>query len=91
MWTTRAREGMWERPSWDEQWFPQAFKGTMGQLMRAIQDGAEPEQSGIFRYHFGSRFYDVALRIQPGISGPQIHLTILPYLSEPTLAVNRVA
>ena len=60
-------------------------------LARLPQDGADPEQSGIFRYHFGSRFYDVALRIQPGISGPQIHLTILPYLSEPTIAVNRVA
>jgi predicted dehydrogenase len=46
MWTTRAREGSWERPSWDEQWFPQAFKGTMGQLMRAIQEDAEPEISG---------------------------------------------
>ena len=46
MWTTRAREGSWERPSWDEQWFPQAFKGTMGQLMRAIQEDAEPAISG---------------------------------------------
>ena len=46
MWTTRAREGSWERPSWDDQWFPQAFKGTMGQLMRAIQEDAEPAISG---------------------------------------------
>ncbi len=45
-WTTRAMEGAWERPSWDEWWFPQAFKGTMGQLMRAIQEDAEPEISG---------------------------------------------
>ncbi len=45
-WTTRAMEGRWEAPTWEERWFPQAFKGTMGQLMRAIQEDAEPEISG---------------------------------------------
>ena len=45
-WTTRAMNGEWERPRWEERWFPQAFKGTMGQLMRAIQEDAEPEISG---------------------------------------------
>ncbi len=45
-WTTRAMDGAWERPRWEERWFPQAFKGTMGQLMRAIQEDAEPEISG---------------------------------------------
>ena len=60
-------------------------------LARLATDHPTPEQSGIFRYHFGRQYYDVALRIQPGVSGPQIHLTILPYLSEPTVAVNRVA
>lgn len=45
-WTTRAMDGHWERPRWSERWFPQAFKGTMGQLMRAIQDDREPEISG---------------------------------------------
>ena len=45
-WTTRAMEGAWERPRWEERWFPQAFKGTMGQLMRAIQEDSEPEISG---------------------------------------------
>ncbi len=45
-WTTRVMDGSWERPSWDDQWFPQAFKGTMGQLMRAIQEDAEPAISG---------------------------------------------
>ena len=44
--TTRAMDGAWERPRWQEQWFPHAFKGTMGQLMRAVQDDAEPEISG---------------------------------------------
>jgi predicted dehydrogenase len=45
-WTTRAMEGAWERPRWQERWFPQAFTGTMGQLMRAIEEDAEPEISG---------------------------------------------
>jgi predicted dehydrogenase len=45
-WTTRAMDGGWERPRWEERWFPQAFKGTMGQLMRAIQEDAEPAISG---------------------------------------------
>jgi predicted dehydrogenase len=45
-WTTRAMDGEWERPRWEDRWFPQAFKGTMGQLMRAIQEAAEPEISG---------------------------------------------
>jgi predicted dehydrogenase len=45
-WTTRAMECRWEAPRWEERWFPQAFRGTMGQLMRAIQDDAEPEISG---------------------------------------------
>ena len=38
--------GEWVRPRWEERWFPQAFKGTMGQLMRAVQEDAEPEISG---------------------------------------------
>ena len=45
-WTTREGDGEWERPRWEERWFPQAFKGTMGQLMRAIQEEAEPAISG---------------------------------------------
>jgi len=45
-WTTRAMDGQWERPRWEDRWFPQAFKGTMGQLMRAVQEDAEPELSG---------------------------------------------
>jgi predicted dehydrogenase len=45
-WTTRAMEGAWQQPRWEERWFPQAFKGTMGQLMRAIQEDKEPAISG---------------------------------------------
>lgn len=45
-WTTRALDGAWEAPRWEDRWFPQAFKGTMGQLMRAIQEDTEPAISG---------------------------------------------
>lgn len=30
----------------EDRWFPQAIKGTMGQLMRAVHKDAEPEISG---------------------------------------------
>jgi predicted dehydrogenase len=36
----------WHRPQWSEVWFPDAFVGTMAQLMVAIEDGTEPEISG---------------------------------------------
>lgn len=42
----RAEEGVWHRPRWTERWFPQAFIGTMGQLMKAIETGSEPEIGG---------------------------------------------
>jgi predicted dehydrogenase len=45
-WTTRAMDGEWQRPRWEARWFPQAFKGTMGQLMRGIQEDTEPAISG---------------------------------------------
>lgn len=32
--------------TWAEQWFPQTFRGTMGRLMRAIEEDREPEISG---------------------------------------------
>jgi predicted dehydrogenase len=43
---TRDRPGEWVRPRWDEVWFPDAFVGTMAQLLVAIEDGTEPEVSG---------------------------------------------
>jgi predicted dehydrogenase len=36
----------WHRPKWGERWFPHAFVGTMAQLLRAVEDGSEPEISG---------------------------------------------
>jgi predicted dehydrogenase len=36
----------WLQPRWPEVWFPDAFAGTMAQLLCALEDGAEPEISG---------------------------------------------
>jgi predicted dehydrogenase len=36
----------WIMPRWSEVWFPDAFAGTMAQLLCAIEDGTEPEISG---------------------------------------------
>ena len=44
--TTKKQPGYWFQPRWPEQWFPQAFAGTMGQLMKAIETGKPPELSG---------------------------------------------
>jgi predicted dehydrogenase len=44
--TTRTRPGVWESPRWSEVWFPDAFVGTMAQLLCALEDGTEPEISG---------------------------------------------
>ena len=37
---------MWVQPRWPEVWFPDAFVGTMAQLLSALEDGTEPEISG---------------------------------------------
>ncbi len=47
----RAEEGEWHRPRWEERWFPQAFSGTMGQLMAAIENASEPEIGGRDNLH----------------------------------------
>lgn len=36
----------WHQPRWDEVWFPDAFVGTMAQLLVALEEGTEPEISG---------------------------------------------
>jgi predicted dehydrogenase len=43
---SRQQPGMWFRPRWQEVWFPDAFVGTMAQLLVAVEDGTEPEISG---------------------------------------------
>lgn len=36
----------WQQPRWPEVWFPDAFVGTMAQLLVALENGSEPEISG---------------------------------------------
>ncbi|MCZ2078083.1 MAG: Gfo/Idh/MocA family oxidoreductase [Bryobacteraceae bacterium] len=40
--TTKLQPQCWFSPRWKEVWFPGAFAGTMGQLLQAVSDGAEP-------------------------------------------------
>jgi predicted dehydrogenase len=44
--TTKRQPGYWFQPRWKEVWFPDAFVGTMAQLLCAVEDGTEPEISG---------------------------------------------
>lgn len=44
--TTNHQPGYWLQPRWKEVWFPDAFAGTMAQLLCALEDGTEPEISG---------------------------------------------
>jgi len=44
--TTKQQPGQWLSPRWPEVWFPDAFAGTMAQLLCALEDGTEPEISG---------------------------------------------
>jgi len=43
--TTRS-PGIWFRPQWKEVWFPDAFPGTMGELMDSLACGRAPSISG---------------------------------------------
>jgi predicted dehydrogenase len=44
--TTDLQPGYWFQPRWKERWFPDAFAGTMGELIRALEDGTPPPISG---------------------------------------------
>ncbi len=44
--TSQRHPGVLLVPRWDRVWFPDAFEGTMAQLLRAVEDGTEPEISG---------------------------------------------
>jgi len=44
--TTTRQPGRWFQPRWSEVWFPDAFVGTMAQLLCALEEGREPEISG---------------------------------------------
>jgi hypothetical protein len=43
---TLRSPGVWFRPKWNEVWFPDAFQGTMGELMDSMAGGREPSISG---------------------------------------------
>jgi predicted dehydrogenase len=44
--TTKKEGDCWFSPRWKEVWFPDAFQGTMGQLLQAVATGTEPVISG---------------------------------------------
>jgi hypothetical protein len=44
--STRKQPGVWFRPRWDAVWFPDAFVGTIAQVLVAVENGTEPEISG---------------------------------------------
>lgn len=44
--TTKKYPNQWFSPSWSKVWFPDAFAGTMAQLLRAVEENTEPEISG---------------------------------------------
>jgi predicted dehydrogenase len=44
--TSKQFPGKWIRPQWNKVWFPDAFQGTMAQLLVAVEKNAEPEISG---------------------------------------------
>ena len=44
--TTVSNGSEWIQPRWPEVWFPDAFVGTMSQLLCALEDGTEPEIGG---------------------------------------------
>ncbi len=44
--TTAKQPGVWFKPEWGEVWFPDAFRGTMGMLLDALNTGEEPAVSG---------------------------------------------
>jgi predicted dehydrogenase len=43
---TTSKAGAWISPRWNEVWFPDAFVGTMAQLLVALEERSEPEISG---------------------------------------------
>src|SRR5262245_21501703 len=43
---TISGDHTWQQPRWEEVWFPDAFIGTMAQLLVALEDGTEPEIGG---------------------------------------------
>jgi hypothetical protein len=49
-WATKGDTAFHE-PRWSESWFPDAFIGTMAQLLVAVETGTEPEIGGRDNLH----------------------------------------
>ena len=49
--TCKQFPNQWIRPEWDAVWFPDAFRGTMAQLLRAVETDTQPEISGEDNLH----------------------------------------
>ncbi|MCS7316088.1 MAG: Gfo/Idh/MocA family oxidoreductase [Bryobacterales bacterium] len=49
--TLRSQPGVWFSPRWREAWFPDAFAGTMGELMDALATGRSPAIGGRDNLH----------------------------------------
>jgi predicted dehydrogenase len=44
--TSKQQPGYWLSPRWPDVWFPDAFVGTMAQLLVALEEKSEPEIGG---------------------------------------------
>jgi predicted dehydrogenase len=44
--TSKQFPDQWIRPRWNKVWFPDAFQGTMAQLLLAVENNSNPEISG---------------------------------------------
>lgn len=49
--TTRAHPDYWFQPRWNRAWFPDAFRGTMGELLMALKHGGLPSLNGRDNLH----------------------------------------
>lgn len=43
---TKRQPGVWFTPQWPEVWFPDAFQGTMGELLSALTENRTPKING---------------------------------------------
>ena len=44
--TSSVRGDYWFQPRWNKAWFPDAFRGTMGELLMALKHGTQPSLNG---------------------------------------------
>lgn len=44
--STRRQPGVWFAPKWEEVWFPDAFQGTMGELLDSLAESRQPRIGG---------------------------------------------